>query len=283
MTAIPIPRYFNPALSVTVGGVTARFLDGEGLNIRFSVKRTLTQTPDTASVAIFGLDPDRADRMGARFNDLGKSELVIQAGYDSITPGLFTGDIRTFRQNQPQGADLVTMITADDGGDAYSDVTYQLSNAGMTALEMFTVATELMDLTIHPSALAIINASNPLRQGAYTAVGVGKASELLTAAARRIRARWWIRDGQLFLGHLGLPDLARPAVLITEDILINNPTTDGSGLTTLRFFMNPNVVPGSQVSHRARLFRVESCMHAGETRSGSILATTATGRVLGVL
>jgi hypothetical protein len=219
--------------------------------------------------------------MGARFAATGRSTLTIQAGYDGLTAGLFTGDVRQFMSARRDGPDVWTTATANDGGDAVSDITLhiQTGTLGLTAEDMVRGAAKAMKLTIHPSALSVLAQSDPSRTGPYSFVHVGKASDLLTAAAQRIRARWWIRDSQIFLGWRGQPDASRPAVLIKDAALVSEPSMDGSGLATFEVFLDPNIVPGSQVSRKGVLYRVEEVSHQGDTRGG-VWTSVVTGRAL---
>lgn len=52
MALVPIVRYFNPTLIATVVGQPVAFANGEGLNMKFDVSRSLAATPDTCTVAI---------------------------------------------------------------------------------------------------------------------------------------------------------------------------------------------------------------------------------------
>lgn len=296
MTLVPIVRYFNPTLTINMVGTVVVFANGEGLNVRFNVSRTLASTPDTASVAIEGLDPVRAKLMNLVFASRGLvpvslAAMTILAGYDATFAGLFRGDLRSFSTGEQEGTSLWTRATADDGGDAYSDATLPSalsSSAGLTAQEMIDTAAAVMKLGQSPSVAIVIAQTVPTKQGRFTAVVVGKASELMDAACRRLRCRWWIRDQQLFLGIRGQVDPSRKAVVLTPATLVAPLSEDGAGLVTLSTFMDPNIVPGGQVLNvpsfeRGELptaFRVEAVVHSGETRGGSPWVSKITGRAL---
>jgi len=274
------PRYYNPSLSVVLGGQPVLFTDGKGLQVRFRVERTLTQAADKCEVEIYGLDPIRARLMLTPYETLGTDRLTVRAGYDGILAGLFTGDVRTTDGPRRAGRDDVLKITADDGGEAIAETPIRISNAGMTALQMIQVAALAMQLIVHPSVPAVLGAAAASKQGPYTAVMTGKAADLLDAACRRVRARWRVQDGQIMLSALGVADLSRPAVLLTDQTLVSPPAAGGQpGEHKFITFMDPNILPGSQVSYRGGLYRAEHVIHAGETRS-SVWTTEAIGTAL---
>lgn len=255
------------------------FAHREGLTIGFSISRTMSASPDTARVEIVNLDPVRASAMGAALMATGRATLEVSAGYDDTSARIFRGDVRRMDTSRRQGADLITTITADDGGDAIADVPIRVTNAGMTAAQMIDVAAAAMGVALHPSAAEIVARADTGTQGPYTAVMVGRASELLDAACRRLRCRWWLRDGQVHLSSLGRVAASRPAVLLTPQVLVSEPSLVGAGLVSFAALLDPNHVPGSQVSYEGRAFRVEGVVHSGQTR-GSAWVSQITGRAL---
>ncbi len=276
---IPIARYYNPTIEVSMVGTLVRSANGQGLAITFSVERTLTSTPDTCRVNVCGLDPVRAAAMGAVFQATGKSPLLLRFGYDLVTGGLFAGDVRKFVSQRRSNADVWTDADADDGGDGYSSVVLRISNVGMTAQNMIEVAAAAMGLIVSPAALETIAATDVGKQGPYTSVMTAAAHELIDAACRRLRCRWWIRDGQVFLAALGQPDRTRPAVLVTPQTLVGDVATGGSGEIAMPVMLDPNIVPGGQVSYLTTLFRVEKVVHSGGSR-GVLCTSAIEGRAL---
>lgn len=287
MTFVPIPRYFNPTVIVTLIGTVVTFANGEGLNIRFNVTRTINATPDTAMVSIAGIDPIRARLMNKQFGELGATvpfvnKLIVQAGYDVAAAGLFRGDLRSFKTGVQRGPDVWTDIVADDGGDAVTDVLVPLpSTVGLTVQQQIDIATAAMGLVQSPSVAQVVGTQIPIVQGPFTAVGIRKASDLLDDAARRLGCRWYVRDDQLFLAFRGLPDPTRPAIVLTPQTVITPFAEDGSGLSTGTTFFDPNIVPGGQVvTPLGTTLRVEQVVHSGETRGAQVWGSRVTGRAL---
>lgn len=292
MTFAPIPRYYNPSLSVSLLGQTVLFRDGLGLDVKFRIQRTTQAVPDTCAVEIEGIALERRLAMGALFSTVGSTEAIVLGGYDGVQAGMFRGTLREFRSTVRSGAATKTTFRADDGGDAIADANLPSkvkSTIGLTpqnaidlavaALSAYETLAGRAPIVAHPSVAAIVAASDPSRTTPYTAVHVGSAKDLLDKTCRRIRARWWIRDGQLFLGRRGFVDASRPAVLVTPQTLIAEPAIEGSGLQTLQVFFDPNIVPGSQVVYLGSHLRVEAVVHQGRTR-GEVWSSTITGRSL---
>lgn len=291
MTYVPFARYYNPTAIVTIVGQVVTFAQGEGLNFSFRVDRSINAEPDSCSLAIEGLDYFRAKLMGAAFREVPIGQVVtVQAGYDALTAGLFTGTLRSFRPNVRRGPALLTYAEADDGGEAYSEAVIQLpaSTAGLTSAEMVRIAAVGLQVVVHPDTDAVIAGGTAAAQGPFSAAGVRKAADLMDAAARRLRARWWIRDGQLFMARRVLPS-SRPAVIIAVPTpgptmpgvpVIEELTEDGSGIATCTTFFDPNIVPGGQVRYAGQSFRVERVVHSGETRGASPWSSRIVGRSL---
>jgi len=282
---VPFVSYFDWALSLSVIGQQILFRSGEGLNVSFRVDRSLSSTPDTARFEIENLDPDRASLMNRAFSELGTSApevttVTARAGYKDVLGGLFKGNLRSFRTQVQRRSSVWSVAEADDGGDVFTDVQLRLPpTIASAASTMITAAASAMSLTLSPSVGAVLSTSI-YANTPFTSTGSSSAAELLDAAARRLRARWWIRDGQVHMAQRGVVDPTRPSVVISERILVGPAEEDGSGIFRLRVFMDPNVVPGGQVTFRATALRVEHVVHSGETRGTSPWTSVITGRVL---
>lgn len=278
---VPIRRYFSPSLLVDILGFPVEFRGGQGLAMRFRVTRSMSASPDTGEVEIIGLDPKVQEKMGALYTARETGQLVIRGGYESALAGVFRGDLRSLKTNDPRGADILTIAVADDGGEAVAEVPLRISNAGMTSAQMIEVAAAALELIVHPSAATVLAEASVLQQSPFTAVVTGHAVDLLDAACRRLRCRWWTRDGQLFLlTRRGVVDKARPAVEISEKARIANPSMLGGGLYGVPTMFDPNIVPGSQVVVDGKFLRVETVVHSGLTRGSDVWRSEVVGRIL---
>jgi hypothetical protein len=293
---ITFPRIFKPAVNVTLAGqpIVSLGLPGPpSPRVAFRVTRTMTSTPDSASIAIYGLDLPRRLAMQTIWSELGRAELLILSGYSGITIKMFLGDVRSLSSTL-DGADWITTATADDGGDAIADAAIPAqftSSAGVDASTMVTIALAcinspaayvppaappLIPIVPHPSVAAAIATMNPAALTLfYTAVRIGKARDLLDEAARIIGARWWIRDSQLFMAKRKLP-VDGLAIVLPRTHWLSEPAEDAGGVVKVATFLDPNLAPGRQVSLVGRVapgvpepFRIESGEYELDTESGA--------------
>lgn len=275
------PRYFKPAVLVTLGGHVIASLGlplVHGLHVAFRVKRTIASSPDSAEVALTGLDPDRVASVRSVFASTGRTKLTIASGYDGATVPLFAGDVR--RMDETGTTDRTLIVSADDAGDALANATVQASTAGWTpqnmidvALAAFARADPGFPIIPDQSVATTIASANPVAVTAfYASVSVGNAKDLLDEAARLLQCRWWIRDGRLFMARRNLPTDGL-AIALPETHWLDPPADDGSGLIRGATFCDPNLVPGRQIALiredvRGIVYaRAESTMHSGDMES----------------
>jgi len=286
-------RYYNPIAVLTVVGQVVTFADGEGLNFRFSVSRSMDPLPDRLEFGIEGLDPIRARAMGEAFKrsdlPLGRA-VTLQLGYDAVPISAFTGLLETFVDQIPRGPALWAVGTAGDGADAYETDKIVSAKSGFAPLQtQLDEAAAVLGVLVHPSAQAVVGGVNPSAQGPFSASGVRTAADVLDNVARTCRARWWIRDGQLFMARNGLPVPGAPAVVIAPmqpgprfpgAPLVEPVTIGAGGELRATTFLDPLIVPGGQVSYQGGIFRVDAVVHSGETRSAAPWTSRIVGRAL---
>lgn len=293
---ITFPRIFRPAVRVMLAGQPIESLGLPGLpspRVSFRVARTMTSTPDSASVAIYGLDIPRRQAMQAIWTELGRAELTLGSGYSGVAINLFRGDVRSL-SSMLEGAETVTHATADDAGDAITDAAIPpqyTSTAGTSAPTMISIALEcinspaayvppagppLIPITPHPSVAAAIATMNPAALTLfYTSVRIGKARDLLDEAARIVGCRWFIRDSQLYFAKRKLPTDGL-AIVLPRTHWLAEPAEDAGGTIKLATFLDPNLAPGRQCVLVGRVapgvpepYRIETGEYTGDTHSGS--------------
>jgi len=301
---ITFPRYYKPGCLITISGLVIDAAIAAALGIPaprvvFAIKRSMTPTPDTCSLTVYGLAPERATAMLTLFAEIGRAPMTLAIGYDGITGLAFTGDIRSMRLDRSQ-LDHALVMTADDGGDAIADAVLPaefVSTAGASARRQITAAVLVMSAEIakngrppiveHPSvAAAVAGTSVAASTLIYTAVRVGTASDLLNEAARLLGVRWWLRDGMLFMAARGIPTDHR-AVLLPRAHWLDTPSEDAEGLMHVKTFADPNITPGRMIAIQGRLsigevdwLRVETTDVAGDTEGSTPWSTTCVCRRL---
>lgn len=295
-------RYYRPSAIVTIGAQIARDINlpppaPRGPRIGFRLRRSMTSEPDRCEIAVWNLDPFRETSMVTAFHELGTVPVTLAAGYGAFTSTLFRGDARTMRPHERNGADYALVVTADDGGDAISDLTVSYSTAGWSVQNMIDVAIARLAQgdplnSIAPYALAphpsVATAMGQVSPGAltrvYTGVHAGKVRDLLDEAARIVGCRWWIADGLLYFAKRRLP-LPDDAVAIDRRTFLSEPQPDADGLMHAEALFDPNIIPGRTVLLVGRVlpgvpepFRCEHVEIAGDTRGASPWRSTMTLR-----
>lgn len=295
---ITFPRLFKPAVLVTIAGQPVSSVQTmlfAAPRVAFRVTRSMTSTPDTGSVAVYGLAPERRTAMQAIWTELGTAGLTLASGYDGITLRLFSGDVRTLQASVYENAEFVTRATADDAGDALTDAVVPpglASTAGVSVSEMIQLAIACINapaayvppahppevpLVAHPSVAAVIANANPAALTLfYTSVSVGKARDLLNEAARILGVRWWIRESLLYMTRRQLP-IDGLAVALPRSHWLSEPSEDGLGTIRVSTFLDPNLAPGRQVALVGRIandtsvemMRIEAGEYTGDTDSGA--------------
>lgn len=290
-----IGRLFKPAVSVALAGVTVtsglpdeRGQSGQGPRIVFSIARTMTPEPDTATVSVYGLARARRKAIEALYAETGRLAAEIKVGYDRVALDMFSGDVRELRGNARTGGDRPLQFTADDAGDALSEVLLPgLSSIGLTPEQMIDAALAAFAappntptsaggtlIVKHPSVAAAI-AGTTSAPSFYNVVAIGRARDLIDEAARILGVRWWIRDGQLFMARRGLPTDGL-AVQLPPDRWLTEPSEDGDGLIRVATLLDPQLVPGRQVrilgwpfTGQTSVARIEQGTYAGDTEQPS--------------
>lgn len=285
-------RLWRPSAIVTIGTQIVRDINlpppaPRGPRIAFRIKRTLTSTPDAADIAIWNLAPERETNMALKYQTTGTALVTIAAGYGAVTSTLFRGDTRTMRSHVIDGADWRFEVSADDGGDALSDLTVSYYTAGWTVQNMIDVAIKRLALgdplhgidpypvTPHSSVMkAIDNVQPGVLARMYTGAHAGKVSDLLDEAARILGVRWWIANNVLYMAARRAP-VDGMQVVLDRRTWLDLPQECGEGLVKLSAMFNPDLIPGRFVQVVGRVlpgvpepFRCDAVEISGDTRSG---------------
>lgn len=284
-------RYYNPTAIVSVVGQPVAFADGEGLNMKIQITRSLEQTPDRCVIDIEGLDPIRAQLMGQVFRETSLGQIVtVQLGYDAVAVSAFTGRLEAFSPSQPNGPALWTHAEAGDAPDEFENIRIPIqSTTSLTASNMVDLGIAALGLLPGPSVAPTVAGAALVAATPFDAVGVRQATDLLDEAARILRCRWWMRDGMVHMSRNGIPDPSRLAIIIAPSgpgpvfpgvPLIAQPRFGGGGLIEVPTFMEPDFVPGGQAVYLGTTFRIEHVVHSIETRGAAPWSSTVVGRAL---
>lgn len=132
-------QYLRDCLLV-VAGSDGKGLDLSELRIKFSVKRSDTQTPNTADIRVYNLSQDTAAKIRKEF-----TQVVLEAGYVGNRGVIFKGNIKQIILGRESATDTFIDIIAGDGDKAYNfSIVNKTLGKGSTQDNQVAAAVEAM-------------------------------------------------------------------------------------------------------------------------------------------
>lgn len=243
---------FDRVMRVAVGEPGRPGRAWDDLHMSAAVEKTDNAAPNTAKVTLYNLSAEsraivRAGAVPAR----GRPGLVMSvwAGYAGTPPDLiFTGDVRSAEETV--GLDIVTDITAADGGRAYREARAGFAMAGPVTgrdvLRALATRMGLPDPAVPAAADALV-----YRRG-YTFAGALR--DAVEGVAAAMNCRWSIQDGQLVVTPRGVPLREDVFLLRPDSGLIGAPklADDGRSVTCVSL-LNGKVRPRDRVRLESRV------------------------------
>lgn len=273
-----MPILFGRTWSLQVGS-----LDLTDLDFTFKVERSARREPNRAEIKIWNLNPATRAIVEAG------GTVALRCGYDVDPPLLFRGDSR-WVWTEREGPDLITTITARDGGRAYSEA--RIARAYNPGTSISTILEDLIaDMDIGRGNLDEVAAAFQLRTGATTVpdgyVAAGPCRRVLSDLLRGAGLRWSVQNGALQVQRGGTPLQATAIVLAADSGLLEVPTWDERGhrtrgrrgVLTAKSLLQPGTEPGRKVRVETALvegdFEIRAGSYAGGTRENDWTATLA--------
>lgn len=268
-------------------------LTGDGLRIDWSVTKQVGPSIDSATVTVYNLDPTLRKAIAAAMVTRAwavpiaharPSTLPIQlfVGWGGMPMLLFQGEAWKVEPEKHNGNDILTIITAGDGGPALRDTPPAGGSLGAAAVQLVVqqiLAT--LGYTPSPAAFTIIAeraASLPLT----SYVAVNDPHEDLDNYMASLGLSWGISDGFFVVYDGGLRnDL--PQLQLSPGVggLISWEPLDDGGLS-FQALADARLVPGRQVLFADHLnvpisppLRVESVTFDGTTDGYSTMSGIA--------
>lgn len=259
--------------------------DFTGLDMSFSIHKTLKPHPNTCELKLFNLSDDARSALektplvklpvkgkGApKFQHEG-IPVRITAGYEGNESLIWSGDLRTV-ESEHDGADWITTLTSGDGEQAYQKSRVNLSFGPGTPI--VTVVKKLAAaLGVGAGNVDVVLpllAANP-SLAALSAQGIvlsGSAAEQLTHITRSVGFEWSIQSGALQFVEHGEPAIGQVVLLSPATGLVGAPSVDQEQLLTAKMLMMPNVTPGSLLvldseRHKGN-YRIQTATYEGDT------------------
>jgi len=237
-----------------------------GLDVAFSVTRTLDRSPNRASVRAWNLARERRDAL-ERMDGV---RVRLEAGYETGVAVIFDGTLDR-AHSEKSGADWVTEIKSGDGARALRSArvsqSYRTDASVRALLEHCASALGVgMGNAADAFATAQTPAGSVLRQG--TAVS-GRADDVLTHLCDAAGLEWSVQGGVLQVLSQRRA-LRRQAVrLAPESGLVGSPSVDSRGKLKAEALLIPELEPGRLVivdsAHVEGTWRLTSVTYTGES------------------
>ena len=156
------------------------------LRINFAVEKADTETPNTAGISLWNLNPEQLATLKSK-----DCFTILRAGYGNHMPLIFSGTV-TFIKTIPDGADRETVIEITDGFVQLRDTYVSLSYSGVVNARpvIDTIASE-MGIAVTYS----YNATFSDFPNGFSFVGPGRVA--LDKACKTSNLRWQIYNGVL--------------------------------------------------------------------------------------
>lgn len=225
--------------SLVVADQAGSGLDLSGMRVRFSVKKSDVQTPNSADIRVYNLAEETANRIRREF-----TRVTMQAGYESNFGTIFDGNIKQITVGRENGVDTFLDIAAGDGDDAYN---YSVVNATLAAGasqrdQINATAASMGARGVKPGFIDDTGQAR-LPRGK---VMYGMARDYIRQSAEASEASWSVQDGKLQVVKLTgvLPNQA--VVLNSKTGLVGTPEQTNDGIQA-RCLLNPSLKIGGKV------------------------------------
>jgi hypothetical protein len=210
-------------------------VDLADLRVKFAVRKTETQTPNSAEVRVYNL----SDSTKAQFKSV-YTRVVLQAGYLGNTGVIFDGTIKQVNSGR-DGADTYLDIYAGDGDVPYNTALVNATvAAGATYKDQIDTICQSSKM---PQGYVGGISSSPLPRGKCY---YGLARDALRQVASSASGVWSIQDGKVQILKV-LDVLPNSAVVLTARTgLIGQAEQTNEGIK-IRCLLNPQLRVGGVV------------------------------------
>lgn len=226
-------QQYGRTLTLLVSNNQGQALDLSALRIKFNVKKTGVQTPNSADITVYNISAKTQKLIQKEF-----THVLLNAGYVGNFGLIFKGNIKQFITGRESATDTFINLNCGDGDQAYNFATINQTikkgvqpqaqlNAALSSMNSMGVATGYMG--------QLPQISLPRGKVIY-----GNTREHLKKLADTYGFTWSVQDGNLvFLSQKTyLPNQA--VVLTSKTGMIGTPQQTTLGID-VKCLMNPNI------------------------------------------
>lgn len=229
------------------------------IDVAFHAEKTVRGEPNTAAIRIWNL----AESNRRQVSEAHRKVVRLEAGYVGARHVVFQGEVRR-AWTERDGADLVTVIEAAEGGRSYAAARINRSYPPGTSK-----ATVVRDLV---TALGLgLGNSAEAATGTYSAGTVvsGLASAELTGVLASLGYGWSVQAGAIQVLRNGQALQGTSVFLSPDTGLVGSPVVDADGTLTCKMLIMPDVYPGRQLRIESEAirgpWRAVKCTYEGDS------------------
>jgi hypothetical protein len=226
-----------------ITGVGGNGIEVDDLRIYFKVTKTIGRTPNVATIKIWNLAPDSESLIKGEFDDV-----ILNAGYDGNTRGLFRGNIR-YAEGYPDGSERILQLDCGDGDRDFQNTPINVTLAAGTTTAQLVDHILSKFQSVKRGTIAIKD-----KKHARGRVISAMAPDVLDRVALDSDAHWSFTDGVLHIIPVG-STLPNEAIVITSETgLLETPKRTDKGLQVV-CQLNPLIVPNGKIQLDNKDFR----------------------------
>ncbi len=220
-------------VKLTVSGVSGSGLDLSELRIKFAIKKTDTETPNTADIRIYNIQDSDAIRIRDEFK-----QVEFSAGYESNFGVVFQGNIVQAIIGRESATDTFVDLNCAEGDHAYN---FAIVNGTLAKGSSFANQIQAAVDSMKPYGVTL----GPVGELTTTKLPRGKsmygaARKYLRNTAESLNKQWSIQGTKVtFVGDTTyLPGTA--VVLNSSTGMIGTPQQTNTGVN-VKSLLNPNI------------------------------------------
>ena len=249
-------------------------IDANSLDFSFEVTRSITHTPNKASVKVYNLSPTHRGQLTRLHRGHHPIFVEIHAGYQSqgaTPPRIFRGNLRSYKEIK-QAGDYVSEIEGHDGGRQF--VTARFSRAYPPGTPIGRVLTDLAaSLGLGPGNVATLGAAQFGNRTTFPdgVVIHGSAASELRTLLRGARLTYSIQSGALQLLPFGQA-IQSTALVLSPGSGLLEATHGKHNRVEVKTLLTPDLYPGRYLDVRGKIvqgfFRAHTVKYSGDTSGG---------------
>lgn len=235
---------FGRNISLIVANQTSA-RDLSTLHIRFSVRASDTETPNTLEVRVFNVSPTTLAEILSEYTGV-----ILQAGYQDQIATIFKGTIKQFRQGKERNTDNFLDIIAADGDEIYNFGFVNTTVArGSSYAERFNAICTSLGAPQDPNATGYLKSTGGVLPRGKVLFGLGRT--YLRDLARSTSTRWSIQNGQITLIPLTGYLPSNPVQINSQTGMVGVPEATDNGVE-VEILLNPLIQVGQQVQLQSK-------------------------------